>query len=164
VAQEAWVRAYTHLSQFAGRAAFGTWLTRIAVHEALGRLRRRGHVVDGEDAMAEIPTAVPGPEAQVSDRELARALEHAIDSLPPAFRSVFMLRDVEGLSTAETAESLDLTEQTTKTRLHRARGLLRDHLAARARAVLPETFAFAGTRCDALVSAVMARIGGRVLS
>jgi RNA polymerase sigma-70 factor (ECF subfamily) len=161
VVQEGYVRAYAHLTQFAGRASFATWLTRIVVHEALARARRRGRFVDAEEIMPVTPTETPGPEAQASTRELARALEDAIDALPDPFRAVFMLREVEGLSTAETAASLALNEQTTKTRLHRARTLLREHLTASAQAALPGAFAFAGARCDALVRAVLARIARR---
>lgn len=160
VVQEGYVRAYTNLAQFAGRASFGTWLTRIVVHEALGRLRQPGRFVDAEETMPLLPSNTPGPEEQASTRELARALENAIDALPSAFRAVFMLRDVEGLSTAEAAECLELNEQTTKTRLHRARMLLRDHLASRTQAALPRAFEFAGARCDALVANVLARIAG----
>ena len=158
VVQDAFARAYEHLSAFAGRVTFSTWLTRIAVHEALARTRRAGHLVEIEETMPMLSPPVRGPEQQVSDRELAEALEVAIDALPDAYRSVFMLRDVEGLSTAETAACLEITEQTTKTRLHRARALLRNRLFARARAALPDTFRFAGARCDALVAAVLARI------
>jgi RNA polymerase sigma-70 factor (ECF subfamily) len=164
VVQEAYVRAYAHLAQFAGRASFATWLTRIVVHEALARVRRRGRYVDAEEIMPVTPTETPGPEAQASTRELARALEDAIDSLPDAFRAVFMLREVEGLSTAETAACLALNEQTTKTRLHRARTLLREHLTASAQAALPGAFEFAGARCDALVRAVMTRLARTSLS
>ena len=158
VVQEAYARAYANLDQFAGRARFATWLTRIAVHETLARLRRRGRFVDIEDTMPMLPSAAPGPEQRTSDRELAQALEAAIDTLPAVYRSVFMLRQVEGLSTAETAECLEITEQTVKTRLHRARTLLRNHLVARARGALPATFQFAGARCDAVVARVLAKI------
>ena len=158
VVQDAYVRAYASLDQFAGRASFATWLTRIAAHEALARVRHRRRFVDLEDAMPTLPSNTPGPEQRASDRELARALEAAIDALPGVYRSVFVLRDVEGLSTAETAECLEITEQTAKTRLHRARTLLRNHLVARARAALPSTFTFAGARCDAVVAGVLVRI------
>jgi RNA polymerase sigma-70 factor (ECF subfamily) len=164
VVQAAYVRAYASLDQFAGRASFVTWLTRIAAHEAFARLRRRGRFVAIEDAMPTISSTTRGPEQRVSDRELAQALEAAIDALPDVYRSVFVLRDVEGLSTAETAECLEITVQTAKTRLHRARTLLRSHLVASARAALPAAFPFAGARCDAVVAGVLVRIadvGGR---
>lgn len=164
VVQEAYFRAYTNLHQFAGRASFATWLTRIATHEAFTRLRRRGRLADIEDTMPMLSSSAPGPEERASDRELAQALEAAIDALPAVYRAVFMLREVEGLNTTETATCLEISQQTVKTRLHRARTLLRNHLFTRARAALPTIFQFAGVRCDAAVAAVLARIanaGGR---
>lgn len=158
VVQESFVRAYTHLDQFAGRGRFSTWLTRIAVHEALACRRRGGQLVEIEEVIPMLSSPLRGPEQEVSDRELAEALEAAIGTLPEVYRSVFMLRDVEGLSTAETAACLEITEPTAKTRLHRARSLLRNRLFASARAALPGTFQFAGARCDALVAAVLARV------
>jgi RNA polymerase sigma-70 factor, ECF subfamily len=160
VVQDAYVRAYANLHQFAGRASFATWLTRIAVHEALARARRRGRFDDIEEALPVLPSTAPDPEQRASDAELARVLESAIDTLPAVFRAVFMLREVEGLSTAETAACLDIPEQTAKTRLHRARALLRGALEAHARPALPAAFPCAGARCDRIVAAVMARIGG----
>jgi RNA polymerase sigma-70 factor (ECF subfamily) len=158
VVQDAYVRAYANLAQFAGRASFATWLTRITAHEAIARLRRRGRFVDVEDPVPTLSSELPDPEEHASDRELARALEAAIEALPDVYRSVFVLREVEELSTAETAACLEITEQTAKTRLHRARTLLRNHLVARARAALPAAFQFAGARCDAIVAGVLARI------
>ena len=97
--QDAYTRAYEHLSEFAGRARFSTWLTRIAVHEALARTRRAGQLVQIEDTIPTLSSPVRGPEQHLSDCGLAAALEVAIDALPDVYRSVFMLRDVEGLST-----------------------------------------------------------------
>jgi RNA polymerase sigma-70 factor (ECF subfamily) len=114
--------------------------------------------------MPMLSSSAPGPEERASDRELAQALEAAIDALPAVYRAVFMLREVEGLNTTETATCLEISQQTVKTRLHRARTLLRNHLFTRARAALPTIFQFAGVRCDAAVAAVLARIanaGGR---
>ena len=159
VLQDAYVRAYAGLAAFEGRASFATWLTKIAVNEAFARIRRRGRFVDIEETMPTLASSAPGPEQRASDRELGAALETAIDALPDAFRAVFVLRDVEGLSTAETAECLGLNEETAKTRLHRARTILRKRLATRAAEVLPETFAFGQARCDRVVAAVLARIG-----
>jgi RNA polymerase sigma-70 factor, ECF subfamily len=158
VMQDAYVRAYASLGQFAGRATFATWLTKIAVHEALARVRRRGRFVDIEETMPRLVSSAPNPEQRVSDRELGAALESAVDDLPDAFRAVFMLRDVEGLSTAETAESLGINEDTAKTRLHRARAILRGRLLSRATDLLPGTFSFGQSRCDRVVAAVLARI------
>src|SRR5215470_11201315 len=127
VTQDAYVRAFEHLDQFAGRARFSTWLTRIAVHEASARRRRRGRQIDIEDAMPTLPSAAAGPEQRAADRELGQVLKAAVDALPEVYGSVFMLREVEGLSTTETAACLEIPAQTVKTRLHRARALLRNH-------------------------------------
>jgi RNA polymerase sigma-70 factor, ECF subfamily len=158
VMQDAYVRAYVNLEQFAGRASFATWLTKIAVHEALARVRRRGRFVDIEETMPTLASATRTPEERTADRELGAAIESAVDALPDAFRAVFMLREIEGLSTTETAACLDINEETAKTRLHRARKALRDGLLARTTDVLPRTFAFGDTRCDRVVAAVLMRI------
>jgi RNA polymerase sigma-70 factor (ECF subfamily) len=166
VMQQAYFNAYTHLAAFEGRSSFATWLTRIAVHEAL-RLRRRagqrGEIPfeeEGSDVDAVTSQALD-PEAQAYSGELRRLLESAIDALPDRYRIVFMLRDVEGLSTAEVAETLDVGEEGVKTRLHRARAMLRRDLMARAGATTSEAFAFHLSRCDALVEKVFAAIENR---
>jgi RNA polymerase sigma-70 factor (ECF subfamily) len=158
VTQDAYVRAFEHLDQFAGRARFSTWLTRIAVHEASARLRRRGRQIDIEESMPTLASAAAGPEQRAADHELGQVIEAAVDALPQVYGSVFMLREVEGLSTAETAACLDINGETVKTRLHRARALLRNHITARIGVAARETFQFAGARCDRTVAAVMARI------
>jgi RNA polymerase sigma-70 factor, ECF subfamily len=160
VVQETYVRAYAQLHQFAGRAAFSTWLTRIAVHEALGRARQRGRfplLGDTDPDEVRMPSLWPASrvEEETASRELAAVLEASIDELPDAFRTVFVLREVEELSTAETAALLDLREVTVKTRLHRARALLRKGLEAGLRDAYP----FGNARCDCIVSAVLERIG-----
>ena len=159
VTQEAYVRAFQHLGQFAGRARFSTWLTRIAVHEASARRRRRGRHIDLEESMPALASTAAGPEQRAADQEIGRAIEAAMDTLPAVYGAVFMLREVEGLSTAETAACLEINEETVKTRLHRARALLRNHITARVGAAARESFQFAGARCDRTVAAVMARIG-----
>jgi RNA polymerase sigma-70 factor, ECF subfamily len=158
VTQDAWVRAFEHLDQFAGRARFSTWLSRIAVHEASARVRRGSRQVDIEESMPTLASGTAGPEQRAADHELGRAIEEAVEALPEAFSAVFMLREVEGLSTAETAACLDINTETVKTRLHRARALLRNHITARIGAAAREAFQFAGARCDRTVAAVMARI------
>src|SRR2546425_5422425 len=158
VTQDAYMRALEHLDQFAGRARFSTWLTRIAVHEASARLRRRGRQIDLEASMPTLASAAAGPEQRAADHELRQVIEDAVDALPEVYGSVFMLREVEGLSTAETAACLDINEETVKTRLHRARALLRNHITARVGVAARETFQFAGARCDRTIAAVMARI------
>jgi RNA polymerase sigma-70 factor (ECF subfamily) len=164
VTQEAYVRAYTHLDQFEGRAQFSTWLTKIAVHEALARLRARRRLVDidapsgsVEEGM-NLESKAPSPEQEVLNHTIKIVLETAVDRLPETYRSVFMLREVEEMSTAETAECLDLSEEAVKVRLHRARSLLRKHIYAQTGAATPEAFQFLGARCDRMVSTVLGRI------
>ena len=163
VMQQAYVNAYAHLRQFGGRAAFATWLTRIAVHESLARVRRRGRYqsLDGDET-SDTPmtsTSMPDPERQAITRELAGFLESAIDRLPDRTREVFVLREVQGLDTAETAESLGISLDTVKTRLSRAKAALRRDLFARAGVAAPSAFTFHLSRCDRVVAAVFARIG-----
>lgn len=161
VMQQAYLNAYTHLHQFNGQAQFSTWLTRIAINEALARRRKRGSAFgEGEDAvmLSLVDTRTRSPEQQAATAELRRAMEAEVAALPDAFRLTFMMRDVEGLSTAETAASLDISEDLVKTRLHRARAMLRDNLYRRAGVTLESIFAFGSGRCDCVVRAVMARI------
>lgn len=156
VLQEAYVQAYTHLGGFEGRARLSTWLTRIVVHEALRRVRRRQRLADG--AIVEQPPTTLDPEKVAGDRELARVLEHAIDELPEAFRTVFVLRVVERLDVAETAACLGIADATVKTRLHRARALLRRTLEQHAEEALVEVHRFLGLRCDRVVARVLAEL------
>ncbi len=167
IMQETYVRAYQHLGQFAGRAKFSTWLTRIAVHESLARNRQRGRFEHSlaspeseGDIMDTFPSGAPGPEQQVSTTEAGRLLEQAVNSLPDLYRTIFVLRDVEELGTGEAAEVLGISEENVKTRLHRARALLRRELYARAGAVSTSAFQFHASRCDRVVKSVLARIGG----
>jgi RNA polymerase sigma-70 factor, ECF subfamily len=164
VMQHAYVAAFAHLDQYAGRARFSTWLTRIAVYEALARLRRRGREVNadtgsdhGGDAMGRARSSGPDPERQLLQSEIRRLLESAIEGLPDAYRSVFVLREVEGLSTFETAECLAVSADVVKTRLHRARALLRDSLLERDE-ILSSVYPFPCPRCDRVVNAVFARL------
>jgi RNA polymerase sigma-70 factor, ECF subfamily len=166
VMQDAYVRAYQHLDQFAGRAAFSTWLTRIAVHEALSRLRSRPRNQqlqmedtgqDGEPYMNVIETS-PDPEQSASRAELGQLLEEVVLGLPEQYRTVIMLRDVEGLSTAETAAALELTEDNVKVRLHRGRAMARGWIFDRVGAKAKSAFPFMGERCDRVVHDVLARL------
>jgi len=166
VTQDAYVRAYQHLNQFAGRAAFSTWLTRIAVHEALARAGRRRQLEDLEGMVMlkgenrrELTSHLASPEQQASIGEISKLLEAAILSLPEAYRTVLMLRDVEEMSTAETASALNLTEENVKVRLHRARVLLRREIYHRAGSARGEAFPFMGARCDRMVQRVFERLG-----
>ena len=164
VMQQAYVNAFANLKQFEGRSRLVTWLTRIAVHEALARVRRRarGGIVpagtpDG-NADQSIASSQPDPERQAFSAELRTLLEAEIDALPDSYRSVFVLREIEGLNTSETAECLDLGEEAVKTRLHRARALLRDALFDRAGLEAPASFTFHLSRCDRIVQAVFERL------
>lgn len=152
--QEAYVRAFVKLDQFAGEAKFSTWLTKIAVYEALGRLRRRKRQEEIPDTMK----SHDNPERTVHDLQVRAAIEDAVDKLSPIYRAVFVLREVEELSGSETAECLGTTEETVKTRLHRARALLRRRLERIIGGALGRSFSYGGQRCDAMTTAVMARI------
>jgi RNA polymerase sigma-70 factor (ECF subfamily) len=156
VMQQAYVNAYSHLGQFAERSAFSTWLTRIAINEALARIRPRGLHVVPDDDVPEMESPSPNPEEAAMTSEIKEVLESEISGLPDSYRSVFMLREVEGLSTLETAECLNLTEDVVKTRLHRARMMLRENIYKRAS--FGATFTFGHSRCDRIVAGVMAII------
>lgn len=160
VMQEAYLNAYSHLRDFSGRARFSTWLTRIAVHEAFARLRRRRRLEPLEDSDSEdlMTSQTPGPDERASDGELRVFLEEAVDTLPETFRTTFMLRAVEHLSVAETAEVLGIPEETVKTRHHRARERLQNALTERVGDALPQLFGFHRPRCDKVVAYVLARI------
>jgi RNA polymerase sigma-70 factor (ECF subfamily) len=164
VVQEAYVRAFAHLDSFRGDASLGTWLSRIVINEALGRLRKRRRTV----AMPENPQAEiiqfplnpsDDPERTMAQRQILALVERATDSLPDVYRMVFVARVIEGLSIEETAELLDVRPETVKTRLHRARALLRKALDDQIGPVLLDAFPFAGQRCERLTAAVMKRLG-----
>ncbi len=159
VMQQAYLNAYQHLAGFAGEARFSTWLTRIAVNEALARRRKRG-LVQGDDEMTLTlaDDRTPDPEQQASAAELREVMEREVAALPDAFRTIFVLREVEGLSTAEAAACLGISEDLAKTRLHRARTQLRENLYRRAGVTLSSIFAFGNERCDRVVANVMARL------
>lgn len=160
VMQQAYLNAYVHLAQFAAEARFTTWLTRIAVNEALGRLRRGGVFVQGDEEMTMrlVDERTPDPEQQTAAAELRAVMEKEIAALPDGFRVVFVMREVEGLSTAETAAVLGVSEDVVKTRLHRARAALRDNLYRTAGVTLETIFTFGNARCDRVVANVLARI------
>ena len=164
VMQDVYVRAYEHLGDFEGRARFSTWLTKIAVHESLARLRKR-HRYESFASQQEDPlmsTHSPAtPESQTIDREMRAVLEKAIDDLPDDFRAVFVLRAIEELSGAETAECLGIPEETVKTRLHRARGRLQETVLKSIEPALPAIYDFHLSRCDRVVAGVLQRIGAR---
>ena len=165
VMQEAYLSAYTHLNQFAGLSKFSTWLTKIAVHEAFARIRKRrrfNNVVsiynEDEETTGINTPRTPDPEEQLLARELNAVLETAVDSLPESFRLVFLLRKIEGMSTAETADCLDISEENVKIRLHRARSILRDELNSKNSDLIQEAFQFGDKRCDRIVANVLKRL------
>jgi RNA polymerase sigma-70 factor (ECF subfamily) len=169
--QETYIRAFTHLSDFEGRSQFSTWLTRIVINESLGRLRRRKPTVDFNDEMSRpapataeddkvfaIATPQPDPEQAMAQTEIRQILEHAIDTLPNAFRIVLVARDIEELSIEDTAELYGLRPGTVRTRLHRARAMLRANLTQKFGLLLTETFPFDGKRCENMADRVIARL------
>jgi RNA polymerase sigma-70 factor (ECF subfamily) len=170
VMQQAYINAFTHLEQFEQRSRFSTWLTQIAVNEALARRQKlratqslTGHLEDEDGPFVDsIQSRQPDPERQAYAGELHRVLEAAVDTLPENYRAVFMLRDIEGMSTAETAEGLGLGDEAVKTRLHRARAMVRRAVAARIGAVAAGAFQFPATRCDRVVAAVLERLSAAV--
>ncbi len=171
VVQEAYVRAFTHLDGFRGEAQLSTWLTRIALNEALGRLRRRRITVglkdidaindQGEARVIYLPSARQDsdPEAAAARAEVRRLLERAVDQLPDSLRMVFVLRDIEEMSIEETAAHLGLRPETVKTRLHRARRLLRQSLDRTLSSAVGDLFPCAGARCARITEAVLERLG-----
>lgn len=165
VLQEAYLRAFQHLSEFAGRSLFSTWLTKIALYEALGVRRRRSRVPmvscsdeDEQRVVSRIASQELNPEHGASNGELARLLEDAIDELPWKYRSVFLLRQVDGLDTEEAAAALDLSLEAIKTRLHRARHLLQKRLGPSLDSGSRLVFPFLGERCDRIVLKVMHKL------
>jgi RNA polymerase sigma-70 factor, ECF subfamily len=169
VVQETYVRAFTHLQDFRGDSSLATWLARIAMNEALGRLRRQRPGVEWtslppgtlEAQIIQFPlsAASEDPEKSMARREIQHVVEHAIDELPEAFRIVFITRVIEGMNVEETAEILGLKPETVKTRLHRARTMLRDNVEKKIGPVVMEAFPFAGKRCERLTDAVLKRLG-----
>jgi RNA polymerase sigma-70 factor (ECF subfamily) len=164
VMQDAYVRAFEHLADFRGDASFGTWVARIAVHEALARVRReqrfRPPAPPNEETQDVLPEPHRNPEQLVNDRELGVVLEKAIDALPDDFRAVFVLRAVEQMSGAETAECLGIPEETVKTRLHRAKHRLQDLVVRSMDANWQHAYEFHLSRCDRVVNGVLARLAG----
>jgi RNA polymerase sigma-70 factor, ECF subfamily len=158
--QQAWVQAYRHLAAFQGSAAFSTWVVRIAVNEALQRLRRAGPPTAVAAPEEEAMSATADPEERAGARELVRLLERAVDDLPPHQRLVFVLREVEGLSTAEAADALGIAEDAAKVRLHRARLTLRRTLREALGEAAAEAFPFQAPRCDRVVARVLEAIAG----
>lgn len=170
VLQEAWVRAYEHLGQFKGESSFSTWVTKIAYHEALARMRKNRRWTPLENTQGEImqdaqerSLTAETPEARAIRAQLGRLLQTAVDGLPESYRSVFVLREVERMSTQQTATCLGLSEEAVKTRLHRSRALLRRDLEHRAGPAAAEIYSFLGQACDRAVARVLERIGAAAI-
>jgi RNA polymerase sigma-70 factor (ECF subfamily) len=169
VVQEAYVKAFTHLDGFRGESSLATWLSRITMNEALGQLRRERLAVDldtfeaqrTEAQIIQFPQTVTSddPERTMAQREILQLVEQATDNLPEIFRIVFITRVIEGMSVEETADLLGLQPKTVKTRLHRARRLVREQLDKQIGPVLMDAFPFAGKRCERMTNAVMQRLG-----
>jgi RNA polymerase sigma-70 factor (ECF subfamily) len=161
VMQRAYVNAFVHLHQFEERSRFSTWLTRIALNEAFAwnrRARFLNATTDADDKNSDVAAVQPDPERQAYAQEIRFLIEQAIDALPENYRLVFMLRDIEGLSTSETGEGLGLRDDVIKTRLHRARALLRRSVAARLGEVGPGMYRFLVPRCNRIVMGVFNRL------
>jgi RNA polymerase sigma-70 factor (ECF subfamily) len=169
--QEAYVRAFSHLGDFEEKSKLSTWLTRIVVNEALGRLRRRRRDPDPadidsivavtDDNVVPFPLAGPqlDPERAMAQTEIHSMLEKAIDALPEAYRVVLVARVIEEMSIEETADLFKLRPETVKTRLHRARALLRQDMEQKFGPLLTQTFPFAGRRCERMADRVIERLG-----
>ncbi len=167
VVQETWMRAFAALDSFRGDAAFATWLTRIALNEALGRKRKQRPTVDWEiygenrsqDEILQFPVSAmtSDPERRMAQSEIRQVLERSIDELPEGFRTVFVARVVEGMDVEETAAAFGLKPETVKTRLHRARALLREALDRQLGPALVDTFPFAGPRCERMTETIVQR-------
>jgi RNA polymerase sigma factor (sigma-70 family) len=171
VLQEAYGRAFTKLDSFRGEAGILTWLTRITLNEARGRLRRRRNMVDieeieaaqGSGQVVAFPAASVSadPEADTALAQVRRLLESAVDELPDAFRTVFIMREIEECSIEETAANLGLRPETVKTRLHRARRHLREALDEKLASTMTGAFPFLGARCRGVTERVLARMAPR---
>lgn len=165
--QDAYLRAWRALAGFRAEARLSTWLVRIVANEALGRLRRKHiSVTSLDDAMNEHETkyqaaladdARQGPEGVTTRAQLRQLIESRIDTLPETFRTVFMLRAIEGMNVEEVARSLDIPAATVRTRYFRARHLMRKNLAGDIDQALGDAFGFDGARCDRIVANVLAR-------
>jgi len=168
IVQDAYIRAYMKIGDFVGPDGFGAWLTRITFNEALGLLRRERACIKTETLPSPesdhimhqyaFDSGLPDPRRLAESGELRKILETTIQALPPNFRAVFVLRAVEGLSVAETADSLGIPKETVKTRHHRARRLLQDMISTTYADAMPGLFTFDGERCDRVVAGALARI------
>ncbi|MFC3207895.1 RNA polymerase sigma factor [Aquamicrobium soli] len=169
IVQEGYVRAFTHLESFRGDSTLATWLSRIVINEALGRLRKKRRALEQsmsddpavEAKIIQFPLNTPNddPERTMAQRQILQFVERATDNIPDIYRTVFVARVIEGLSIEETADLLGIKPETVKTRLFRARNLIRRQLDEQIGPVLLDAFPFAGQRCERLTVAVLKRLG-----
>jgi RNA polymerase sigma-70 factor (ECF subfamily) len=163
VMQQAYVQAFLHLDQFEGHARWSTWVCRIALNEAFARVRQRGRFVPihavNEETMAELSkTSNNDPERAAAGRQLGKMVEAAIDELPEIYRVVLILREIEGMTTTETAAVLEVQEDVVKTWLHRARASLRSEIEGQIGEQMQNVYTFGNERCDRVVASVLARL------
>ena len=169
VLQEAYVRAFENLDGFRGDSSLFTWLTSVTLNEARGRLRKRRPTVDvraiesaqqsgAQIIMLNSASAAESPESSAARSQMRLLIEQAVDQLPDPFRIVFIMREMEELSVEETAASLNVPSATVKTRLHRARRLLREELNERVASAVTDAFPFLGTLCARLTAKVLTRL------
>lgn len=166
--QEGYIAAYTRLEQFRGESSVLTWLTRIVINQALGRRRQRDRIVvpfgdlstpgSSSHEHEKVEDSAEKPESAAVRADLRRLLESKIDALPDVFRTVYVLREISEMSVEETAVSLAIPEATVRSRLFRARGLLRESLARELDLAAGDLFAFGAERCDLLVLRVLSRL------
>jgi RNA polymerase sigma-70 factor, ECF subfamily len=169
VVQEAYVSALTHLDSFRGDSSLPTWLARITMNEALGRLRAQRPTIDitefethrtaAEIIRFPLTSKSDDPERTMAQRQILQLVEQATDNLPEVYRIVFITRMIEGMSVENTAELRGIRSETVKTRLHRARRLVREQLDKQIGPVLMDAFPFAGRRCERVTAAVLNRLG-----
>jgi RNA polymerase sigma-70 factor, ECF subfamily len=166
--QEAYVAAFSNLATYRGESPLIAWLSRIVMNEALGRLRRKPRLSDfapleavPEAEIIQFPSSTQqdDPERIMAQRQILQLVENATDALPEVYRMVFVIRVIEGMSVEETADLLGIKAETVKTRLHRARHLVREQLNKQIGPVLLDAFPFAGRRCERLTASVLKRLG-----
>jgi RNA polymerase sigma-70 factor (ECF subfamily) len=167
--QDAYVLAFTHLANYRGESTLATWLSRIVINEALGRLRRERSTVhlgplepprhEAEIIQFPLSTLNDDPERSMAQRQMLQLVQQAIDNLPEVYRLVLVMRVIEEMSVEETSDLLGIRPETVKTRLHRARQLLREQLNRQIGPVLINAFPFAGRRCESMTEAVIRRLG-----
>ena len=166
--QEAYVAAFSHLATYRGESPLVAWLSRIVMNEALGRLRRKPAATDfapleavPEAEIIQFPSSATNedPERIMAQRQILQLVENATDALPEVYRVVFVTRVIEGMSVEETADLLRIKSETVKTRLHRARQLLREQLNKQIGPIMMDAFPFAGRRCERLTAGVLKRLG-----